>query len=286
MHVPGTASQTGVRRFVVLIAAAMFFASEPHAYCSDFFYLDSKRIDKLLSAAGLPHYHPGVSRNQTGNELFLTEITNRGTLAIIVSAQGIRKQVLPEVAAAVADDGRPICSIMDHTLVFATGEKVPLLAGSRWGFSHDRKFFFYLRELPAAGSVFQTVDPLKPFVKLPVDFLPQRIFTRTNEILVFGRKYDGGRAPGALTGLVFVTGQTVPKLAKEIELSRFGGVSDMDSETGLLLVEGKREMFNTWGIFDPHTGKYKPLGVKKGYGFFLEPGFRKDLEKLCEPSTQ
>src|ERR1035441_6688093 len=70
-------------------------------------------------------------------------------------------------------------------------------------------------------------------------------------------------------GLSFASDEAVLKPKAAIDLSRFGGVADMDSATGLLLVEGKSDMFNTWGIFSIDSSKYKSLGKKKGLGLFL-----------------
>ena len=67
---------------------------------------------------------------------------------------------------------------------------------------------------------------------------------------------------------------------RDIDLSRFGAVLDMDVGTGLLLVDGKRDMLRPWGLYDPTTGRYKPLGIMRGRGFFLRDGFARYLEGL------
>jgi hypothetical protein len=270
--------------FAGLLAAVFALSVAKRANCDEFFWLDAKRLDQLLAAAGVGHSYPGVGRNQAGTKLLLAAATNRDTLLIIISEHGRQVRVLSGVPSAVSEDGRPICSVINGTLAFATGQRIPLAPGgrSRWGFSPGKTHFFFLPEFPAAGGVFLTAEPLAPIITLPPAFLPQDMFTRTNEVFVFGTKYDGGNPPGKATGLVYSMSKPASGLVREIDLSRFGGVLDMDNDSGLLLVEGKRDMFNTWGLYDVEARKYKSLGLMKGYGFFLAPGFKDYLERLCK----
>ena len=78
-------------------------------------------------------------------------------------------------------------------------------------------------------------------------------------------------------GLVYSPADSGYRMTRQINLSRFGGVFDMDPETGTLLVRTKADMFPKWGLLDPATQQYKSLGYAKAWGFFLDPQLAKGL---------
>lgn len=135
-------------------------------------------------------------------------------------------------------------------------------------------------------AVFRTSLPTKPLFRLPYDFYARAIFARSNQIVVSGFKFvfGAGSKSGrpelekhAAWALIFSEDSSGYSLAKQLDLSRFVGVLDVDPATGMMLVRAKGEMFASWGQFDPKTGKYKSLGHAGAHGLFLDCEFSKYL---------
>jgi hypothetical protein len=115
--------------------------------------------------------------------------------------------------------------------------------------------------------------------ELPTNFWPHNIFVRTNDIYVFGHKDPPGpNRLGPAWGLVYASKDGF-HLEKEIDLSAFHGVDDMDPSRGLLLVERGFEIFPTCGLYDLNTEEYRSLGRIRGDGLFLDKSFRHYLEE-------
>jgi hypothetical protein len=179
-----------------------------------------------------------------------------------------------------ADDGKLMCSIANHTLVFSSGEALAFTAFSRFGFSPGGTMFFYSRALTNGAAVFRSSDPSHSVFELPQDFMPQKLFSQAGLVFVFGQKFKPGNPKTSAVGLVYSLDGIRASLQKEINLSRFAGVTDMDPNTGLLLVEGKGELLRRWGLLDTKTGKYTARGWSQGSGLFLQRQLIKSLEPL------
>lgn len=148
---------------------------------------------------------------------------------------------------------------------------------------------------PRWVGVLRSTDPAKALFRLPNDFYAYNIFGGTNEVFLFGQKFVIGargksRRPGLESdkawGLVFSQDGASYKLSRQLDLSRFSGVLDLDPASGTLLVRTKGDMFAKWGLFVPGSGKYTPLGSAGAYGFFLDPKFRKYLERVREKGIE
>ncbi len=265
-------------RVCVAILMAVFSAVlRVSAQRMDPVWLNSKRIDRLTREFGYEPHNAWISRNEQGNVLFLSMSENGRMVVQIVSEAGSRTNWVPGGHPVVRDDGRPICFMTPKSLVFGNAQKVPRTAATRFGFSPNRDYFF-LSEGTNSASIFQTVDLRNPLFKLPQDFEPQTIFSPTNEIYVFGLRFGRRRYHTDTWGMVYSNNGTSFHLQKEIDLSRFGGVDDMDTTTHRLLVESKGEILRTWGLYDLITQKYRSFGLCRGRGLFLDTHFRKFLE--------
>jgi hypothetical protein len=140
---------------------------------------------------------------------------------------------------------------------------------------------------PRWRSIFRTSAPTKPLFRLPKDFYARDVFNRSNQVLVPGLKLISKEGSKTVQSefeerewmLIFSEGGSSYKLTGQLDLSRFGGVLDVDPATGLLLVIGQEDILAKWGLFDPKTGNYKSLGFAKEHGFFLDPEFSKYLEE-------
>jgi hypothetical protein len=207
-------------------------------------------------------------------------------LAIV--SEGVQVKTIPGETAAVDEHGRPICLYSNSSggrfFVFPRGEKLPHEPGAIIGFSPDASVFFLSSLGSAIGApLFQTADPLDPVVHLPDRFVPQTVFVRTNEIFVFGQRARPNARPGDRSqcwGLVLQLDQGKGVgLVREIDLSRFGSVLDMDPKGSTLLVDSKRDTLRTWGLYDPASGRYRSLGLMRSRGFFLEPEFASRLKE-------
>jgi len=140
---------------------------------------------------------------------------------------------------------------------------------------------------PRWKSIFRTSAPTEPLFRLPNDFFARQVFNQSNQVLVSGLKYIFIK--GSKTGqsevedkawmLIFSKSGSSYNITSQLDLSRFGGVLDVDPATGLLLVIGGEDILAKWGLLDPKTGKYKSLGFARENGFFLDPGFSKYLEE-------
>jgi hypothetical protein len=214
--------------------------------------------------------------------LLLTIETNREFILAIVSEHRTEVKRIPRETAEVAQDGRPICSYEKGYFAFSGGARLPHVPGAFIKFSPDRSVFFISGATPTnRARVFRTADLPTPLVSLPEAFLPQGLFVSTNEIFVFGQKLDTGRERSRAHGLIFSQQGAVVSLKKEINLSRFGTVLDMDISTGRLLVGSKNDAFRTWGLYDPATGKYESLGLaRRRAGLFLSDALFEYLQRL------
>ena len=135
---------------------------------------------------------------------------------------------------------------------------------------------------PRWQAVFLTSQPTKPLFRLPNDFYGHGVFTWGDLVVVSGFKFvfGTGSKPGrpdlqGETAWALAFGHREPgyELTRQLDLSRFTGVLDMDPVSGMLLVRGKGEIFADWGLFDPRTGKYKSLGRAGAHGLFLDCQF-------------
>jgi len=136
--------------------------------------------------------------------------------------------------------------------------------------------------VPTWDGVFRSAEPTKPLFRLPNDFYASGIFTRSNEVIVsgfrsaFGRSSQSGRQPmkGHPAWVLVYSGNGFGYgLIRQLDISRYDSVLDVDPTTGILLVRTKGEISAEWGLFDPETGKYKSLGRARAFGFFLDPTF-------------
>ena len=144
-------------------------------------------------------------------------------------------------------------------------------------------------------GVLRSAEPTKALFRLPNDFYAYNIFASTNQVSIFGYKFvfraDGRPGRPRLEkdkawGLVFSQDGPGYKLSRQLDLSRFNSVVDLDPATGALLVRTKGEMFTKWGLFEPDSGKYTSFGSAGAYGFFLDPKFRKYLEGVRDKGVE
>lgn len=140
---------------------------------------------------------------------------------------------------------------------------------------------------PRWQAVFRTTSPTQPLFRLPSDFYANGIFTRGGWVIVSGFKYtfregskSGRPEVEKQRAWVLFFSEEVPtwKLTSQLDLSRFNGVLDVDPTSGMLLVQGKGDLFAKWGLFDPGTDNFKSLGHVGAHGFFLDAEFSKYLE--------
>jgi hypothetical protein len=245
--------------------------------CKDFTWLDLRRIGLLMKDATLqPPYK--VVRNDSGSTLFLLTTTNSGTLVTALSGKESSTRVVTGGSPALTEDGTLICSIINQVLVFTNGYGIPLTPASRFGFSFSGDFFYLLQDTKSGAAAYQTKYPSSPIVKLPPEFLPQSIFATSNQIFLFGQKPVSDHSAVVCCGLTYHRAGATLRLETDIALSQFGGVLDMDTDKRVLLVESRRDKFGRWGLFNLDNSEYTSLGVKRGYGFFLDGTFRKFLE--------
>jgi hypothetical protein len=142
--------------------------------------------------------------------------------------------------------------------------------------------------IPTWQGVFATGAPTNPLFRLPNDFYAGDIFVRSNDLVVSGFKLilGAGSKPGrhdldkdVAWALVFTQDGGRYRLTKQLDLSKFVGIVDVDPRSSALLVYGKGEMFAHWGIFDPEKGSYKSLGSAGGNGFFLDQAFSEYIKR-------
>lgn len=265
-------------RAISLLIAFLFLSSAP-ADAMDPVTIGRNELDRLTSEVGYQPHNCWVSRNESGTMLFLSiPVRGRGTLVQVVSQSGTRTNFVEGGAPVVNDDGSPICYWVKGAFKFASGYEIPRTFAGRIGFCPSRDYFFHL-ESTNSRAVFRTTAPDKPLFQLPKNFWPQDIFVRTNDIYLFGQKDPPGpNQLGPAWGLVYAKSETGFQLEKEIDLSAFSGVADMDPNRGVLIVRGGFEMYQTYGLYNLNTQKYRALGHSLGHDLFLEEGFRTYLE--------
>jgi hypothetical protein len=69
------------------------------------------------------------------------------------------------------------------------------------------------------------------------------------------------------------------RVERNIDLPWAGGVRDMNVTADVLLVEGKRDLFPEWTLYNVNTQQQISLGVAKEYGLFLDPSLRPLFQK-------
>jgi hypothetical protein len=264
-----------------VLAVVLALDTGPKVMCNDVVWMDSKRIDSLANDIGFRHSDVRVWRSAAGTKLYIGAYTytNNQTVVEILSDAGSETKRVRGGAPVLAADDSLICSITNHTLVFAGGRTISFAAPSGFDFSPGGGFFFYFSDIASGAAVFRSSDPQRPLFEVPRGFMPQNIFVATNTVFLFGKKFKPGSAKTAASGLVFSLDGKAARLKREIDLSRFGGVLDMDPSTGLLLVEGKGDLVRRWGLLNPETGEYKSRGRSQGAAFFLDEALVKRLER-------
>ena len=161
-----------------------------------------------------------------------------GTLVQIVSQSGTRTNFVGGGHPVVNDDGSPICYWVEGAFKFSSGYEIPRTFAGDIGFCPGRDYFFHY-DSTNSRAVFRTHAPDKPLFRLPQNFWPQAIFVSTNDIYLFGHKDapDPNRL-GPAWGLVYAKKEAGFRIEKEIDLSAFSGVADMDPSRGMLIVRG------------------------------------------------
>jgi hypothetical protein len=277
------------------------------------FALDGKRLEAAVRESGFRDTC-FARRGKAGTKLFLTGRAADGkTLVEIISNAGVQSKRFAARRLELDDDGQPVCWVTNHSaLAFARGELIPIVFTNElpatFGFSPGAEYFFLNQAGMLAGwrtanqptlflaprvksiagysprwsAVFRSAEPTKPLFRLPEDFSVRLLFARKDGLYIFGYKFVLGAASRVVGeeawGLVFSNDGAAYRLVNQLDLSKFGGVLDMGPVSGKLLVVDKRDFLGTWGVFDPKTLEYRSLGLRKPYGFFLEPDFCRYLE--------
>jgi hypothetical protein len=138
---------------------------------------------------------------------------------------------------------------------------------------------------PPWRAVFRTSSPAKPLFRLPNDFCEANasIFDRGPEIFIAGSRLMFGTGtkpipPGQdkkyrVWVLVYSDIGHGYELVRQVDLTRFSGLLDVDPTSESWLVRTRGEIFARWGLFNPDTGKFKSLGLAGAHGLFLDCGF-------------
>ncbi len=254
---------------------------------------DTLRLAQLASSAGATGDVVGVSRSGDGTHLFLTVKTNSvsgsysESLVAVFSEKGVALKAIPRGAAELTEDGTPICSYSNGCFVFRGGERLGHAPGAFIKFSPDRSLFFLSgANAKDRARLFRTASPARAVLVLPEGFFPQKIFSTTNGVLLFGQRAREHSRAGdrtACAGLEFSwTGNELQPL-RELNLSRFGAVLDMDPRTGSLLVDGRHDTLRSWGIYSPATRKFQRLGLQRdSVGLFVSAGLSERLEQALQ----
>jgi len=248
---------------------------------SELVVFDTKSIKAILNANGLEtSYIRGLARNSKGTRIFFecSGRTDGETLVISQSLDGTQVQPVGGVSPVFNDDGKLVSSVVDHVLTFQSGTKLSLNPHARFGFTPGATFFF-LYEPSKGAFVYRADAPENPVAKLPGDFIPQRIFERTNRVFVFGQKFDAPRSKTDAVGVILKWNGKNFEVDQEIDLSWAGGVIDMDTVNDSLLVETRRDLFPSWINFDLQTSKRISVGISQEHGLFLDRRFRNLLRK-------
>ncbi len=263
------------------LALVLGLATVRQSMCNEVVWFDSKRIETLAKDIGFPYRNASVWRDGTGTKLYLGAYTqtNDETVVAVLSRAGSEVRRVRGGGPIFGDDGKLVCSITNHTLVFSRGETIRFTPYSRFGFSPGGALFFYFRDVTNGAAVFRSSDPGRPLFELPQGFMPQTVFFQTGLVFLFGQRFKPGSPKISATGLVYSLEDQRATLKKEIGLSRFAGVTDMDASSGLLLVEGEGELARTWGLLNPDTGRYTRRGWSQGSGLFLDEELARSLER-------
>jgi hypothetical protein len=162
------------------------------------------------------------------------------------------------------------------------GTQFPLGVSGTFGFSPSRNYFFVAHGTNGA-EIYRTSDSKRELARLSSGFIPDNLFQRANQLFVFGYKFETkGQSPSPTAwGLVFSGDEPALHQIKEIDLSRFSDVIDMNVRTGRVLVCSKAEFLRTWGLFDLNTESYESIGQQDGrIGLFLDENLCKHLEGM------
>ena len=232
-------------------------------------------LTQVLAKGGLSDANiRGESRNSQGTKLFVEcgGKTNGSTIFATISSSGVKIDQMKGISVIPDDEGRVVCSSVDHILVFPGGESMPLQPLARYGFTPGAKCFF-VQYSDKEGSIFLTEDREKPLASLEPGFLPQNIFEHEDQIFIFGHG-AGPKSSKDAKGFLLSKIDGKFQVVQTIDLSWASGVIDMDVNTGMLLVEGLRDFLPPWELYSIKTGKRTSLGVGNYHGFFLDPSLR------------
>lgn len=232
--------------------------------------IDSKAIGRLLYKAGLPKKHVvNISRNTHGTKVYveISNETNNANTVLIVNAGKVDKIQALGHSLVFDDADKLVCWMTNRTLVFSNGHQVQTSIFQRFNFSPGGRFFFFYDPTNGA-SVFQTIKPDEPLLRLPSGFLPQRLFYQTNSLFVFGRKFSSNSE--LAWGLIYSETNSFSEAPREIDISQSGGIIDMSADADTLLIQSKRDLWPSWFLYNTKTETRTRIGWAKQYGFFLD----------------
>ena len=265
-------------------------------------WLDGQRLRQVLDdQPRLVPWQVCLSRDRSGSQLFINGVgKNYDRIGRTISAHGIAARRHAVEFPILDDEGRPVAWIGEpRALVFATGDEIPLTNSvATFKFSPGGHYLLFKAdpaqpiaaawasvkqpvvriEAPVAGgreahagwqAVFRTGQPKAPVFRLPDDFIGSCIFCCQNDVYVFGQRVSQARRRlGGSRGLVFHLDGEEVKLAKQLDLGKYGAVIDMDEFGTKVLIQNRGEyLLRTWGLLDLSTRRYTSLGAAKDTGF-------------------
>ncbi len=310
---------TGRRRpFVCACVAGLALSASMPRLHSSLAWINSSDIERLAQHAGLTNASVlGVERNGAGATVYLTvrpmHNGGHGATVVCVSPKAVVAEPVPGVQPVLADDRGLVAFVTNDTLVVVGRQTCRLTAASRFGFSPGGEFFFLFdfqqRAASGAGppaesleavrddlaaavingsaAIFESSNPAAPVLGLPQGFVPWSIFSQTNRVFVFGYKYHTTGRRGHLQqfgwGLVFDRRGATLTLDRQIDMTRYGHVLDLDPTGAEALVQYGNDLHQRCGLLDMNTGKFRRVGRPRGYGLFLEAGLVDFLNSLRKP---
>jgi hypothetical protein len=222
-----------------------------------------------------------------GTGLFITVAIKQSveTMVYTISEKTVEGRRVPGWAPVITDEGAMVSFLTNHMLLFTGGERIPFLHVSCFGFSPGGRYFFLDRGVPSGDAkVFLAHRPLDPLQTLPSGVVPRSIFDSDSEVFVFAYAPLGTNTTRKSERCyIFQKDGLTLDLRKQVDISRFGYVVDMDTSKRVALVDHGRDLLDTWGLLNLDTGTYSPLGHSRGRGLFLTDELAKFLDSDWKP---
>lgn len=208
-----------------------------------------------------------VRRNSSGTALHVVGRKLDGeVIGMTITPQDRRMIKVLGQTAYFDDQGKVVVWSADlrNGVYFANGYLLHLPLYSLFDVAPGGRYFL-IGEKPCSTWIGNVNKP-DIRILLSTNLLGVRLFERAGQLLVCGKENGGTKA---VNTMCFIVSEDQYKIIKQINLTQFGGVIDVDFKSERFLVENDWDMFCQWFVYDPKTKGKSRVGRAANAGFFL-----------------